>query len=462
MAARPPHGRSGPGGSVAVLPVGAVGSIGPIDPTRPVCHVGRFAPSPTGPLHAGSLVAALASWLDARAHRGQWLVRIEDADRPRCPLGMADVVLGQLAALGLQPDGSVVRQSARGEAYVAALGALRAAGQAYPCGCTRREIEGALAAQGTQHRRDAERVYPGTCRPEHGGLHGKPARAWRFHLPAPTRVDWVDRRLGPQGQDVAAAVGDFVLQRADGLWAYQLAVVVDDAAQGVTHVVRGEDLADNTARQILLQRALGVATPAYLHTPLVLGADGAKLSKQNGAQALDTSRPLVALRAAAGVLGLPHIDATDIPGWLAAAVPAWSGIIASPGPPAANRTPHRRDPMTTTPSGLQYEDTVAGDGAEAVAGQKVQVHYTGWLYDPSANKSRGTKFDSSKDRGQPFGFGLGQGQVIRGWDEGVQGMKVGGTRVLTIPPDLGYGARGAGGVIPPNATLVFEVELLAV
>jgi FKBP-type peptidyl-prolyl cis-trans isomerase FkpA len=118
--------------------------------------------------------------------------------------------------------------------------------------------------------------------------------------------------------------------------------------------------------------------------------------------------------------------------------------------------------MTTNPSGLQYEDTILGDGAEASTGQRVKVHYTGWLYDPTANQSRGKKFDSSKDRGDPFSFGLGRGEVIRGWDEGVQGMKVGGTRVLTIPAEMGYGARGAGGVIPPNATLVFEVELLGV
>lgn len=287
-------------------------------------YIGRFAPSPTGPLHAGSLVAALASWLDARAHAGRWLVRIEDTDMPRCPPGAAELILGQLDACGLRPDEPPWWQSTRGAAYQAALQRLVDDGRAYPCGCTRSDIDAAWAARGRTRRRHAERVYPGTCR---GGLHGKPVRAWRFR--AEGVVSWHDRRLGAQQQDVGREVGDFVLRRADGLWAYQLAVVVDDAEQGITHVVRGEDLADNTARQILLQRALGVATPSYLHTPLVLAADGHKLSKQNGARALDLGDPLAALRAAAAVLGLADNGvAHDTAAWLAAAVPAWSGIIA--------------------------------------------------------------------------------------------------------------------------------------
>ena len=291
-----------------------------------LAYVGRFAPSPTGPLHAGSLVAALASWLDARAHGGQWLVRIEDVDTPRCLAGMDEVILHQLAACGMRPDAPPWWQSARGEAYHAALQSLLDARQAYPCGCTRKDIDAALAAQGQPHERFAERIYPGTCRPEHGGLRGKPARAIRFR--AEGVVHWVDRRLGPQEQDVGAAVGDFVLRRADGPWAYQLAVVVDDAAQGITDIVRGEDLADNTARQILLQRALGLATPRYLHTPLVRGADGHKLSKQNGATALDLADPVRALQAAAAVLGLPRIEAAGAADWLAAAMPAWAGMMA--------------------------------------------------------------------------------------------------------------------------------------
>ena len=273
--------------------------------TTPVPYRGRFAPSPTGLLHAGSLVAALASWLDARAHGGAWLVRMEDVDTPRCVPGADQALLAQLAACGLVSDEPVLWQSTRHDAYQTALNNLVSKGWAYPCGCSRKEIEDAQQQQRTRH---TAAVYPGTCR---NGLQGKPARAWRLNLQRvindlqlshPTH--WQDRRLGAQQQDVAQEVGDFVLRRADGLWAYQLAVVVDDAAQGITHVVRGQDLADNTARQILLQQALGLPTPRYLHTPLVLGADGEKLSKQNGAQALDLNDPLAALNAAAQVLGL--------------------------------------------------------------------------------------------------------------------------------------------------------------
>jgi glutamyl-Q tRNA(Asp) synthetase len=292
---------------------------------------GRFAPSPTGPLHAGSLVAALASWLDARAQGGRWLVRIEDVDRPRCVPGADRLILQQLAACGLLPDEPPCWQSQRDAAYAAALAQLQAGGLAYGCACTRQDIACALAAAGQPRPRFGELVYPGTCRPANGGLRGRAARAQRLltvdAAGAHQVVDWTDRRLGPQRQDVTAAVGDFVLKRADGLWAYQLAVVVDDAAQGISHVVRGEDLADNTARQILLQRALGLPTPVYLHTPLVLGADGHKLSKQNGATPLDLRQPLAALQAAAAVLGLPpalNAGAPRLPDWLAAAVPAWA------------------------------------------------------------------------------------------------------------------------------------------
>jgi len=286
-------------------------------------YIGRFAPSPTGPLHAGSLVAALASWLDARAHDGRWLVRIEDVDTPRCVPGADTLILDQLVACHLVPDEPPVWQSQRSDLYRNALQRLLAADLAYPCGCSRREIELALRTQGHETPRNAEQVYPGTCR---DGLHGKPARAMRLRTVDvhghDVRIAWIDRRLGRQEQDVARQVGDFVLQRADGLWAYQLAVVVDDAEQGVSHIVRGEDLADNTARQVHLQRRLGLPTPVYLHTPLVLGADGEKLSKQNGAQPLDMHDPLAALRAAGEVLGL-HASAGDIAGWLAQAKSAW-------------------------------------------------------------------------------------------------------------------------------------------
>ena len=284
---------------------------------------GRFAPSPTGPLHAGSLVAALASWLDARAQGGAWLVRVEDVDTPRCVPGADREILRQLAACGLLPDEPPVWQSKRTATYQAALERLAAQGRAYPCACSRKDIEEALRARGVERGRNEELVYPGTCR---DGLHGREPRAWRFRV-QPGVVQWRDRRLGLQQQDVEAEVGDFVLKRADGLFAYQLAVVVDDAAQGITHVVRGEDLADNTARQLQLQRALGFTTPAYLHTPLVLGANGEKLSKQNGAQALDLTDPVAALARAGALLGLPAMSANSVDGWLEQAVRAWAGTI---------------------------------------------------------------------------------------------------------------------------------------
>ncbi len=323
-------------------------------------YVGRFAPSPTGPLHAGSLVAALASWLDARAHGGRWLVRIEDVDTPRCVAGCDQTILSQLAACGLLPDAPPVYQSQRGAIYQTALDQLIARGLAYPCGCTRQDLARAMQASGQTLERHGELVYPGTCR---GGLKGRAPRSWRFLTeefqsnrpvapvkraqaainsiasglprtaalspPANAEIVWNDRLLGTQTQNVGLAVGDFVLKRADGLWAYQLAVVVDDAAQGVTHIVRGEDLADNTARQILLQRALGFALPAYLHTPLVRGANGEKLSKQNGARPLDTSQPVAALQQAGEVLGLLGNPNAKTPSdWLQQAVPLWVDLRA--------------------------------------------------------------------------------------------------------------------------------------
>ena len=290
-------------------------------------YTGRFAPSPTGLLHAGSLVAALASWLDARAHGGQWYLRIEDVDTPRCVPGADQAILQQLSACGLVPDGPVVWQSQRTPAYESALQSLIDKGWAYPCGCSRKDIESAQAQSVARHQ---AAVYPGTCR---DGLKGKPARAWRLNVQAvqtalglPALTRWTDRRLGPQQQNVCEEVGDFVLRRADGLWAYQLAVVVDDAAQGISHVVRGQDLADNTARQIVLQHALGLPTPQYLHTPLVLGDNGEKLSKQNGALALDLQHPLQALNAAAQVLGLPALpEHTPVP----QALGHWTTLHAS-------------------------------------------------------------------------------------------------------------------------------------
>ena len=313
---------------------------------------GRFAPSPTGPLHAGSLVAALASWLDARAHGGRWLVRIEDVDTPRCIPGADNTILQQLAACGLHPDEPPLWQSHRSHLYQRALNSLIGLDLAYPCACSRKDIESAWAMSGNLKPRHGELVYPGTCSL---GLHGKAVRAWRFRTgyfeenrtPAPTdiaqaatqtialsgsTVAWTDRNRGLQSQNVNTEVGDFVLLRADGLFAYQLAVVVDDAAQGITHIVRGEDLADNTPRQALLQRALGLPTPSYLHTPLVRGDNGEKLSKQNGAAAIDTSTPAAAWQAlcrAGRVLGLTRLEAASqndlLNGWIA----EWQGKLVA-------------------------------------------------------------------------------------------------------------------------------------
>ena len=271
---------------------------------------GRFAPSPTGELHAGSLVAALASYLDARAHQGEWWVRMEDIDGPRCVPGADQTILQQLQQCGLQWDGEIANQSQRNSLYQHALDQLLAESLVYPCGCTRKEIEESHALMGLNLERHKAAVYPGTCR---DGLQGKSARAWRFNVQAWSAkrgspwVHWTDRRLGAQTQNVLDEVGDFVLKRADGLWAYQLAVVVDDAAQGISHVVRGQDLTDNTARQIMLHEALGLPQPVYMHTPLVLGANGEKLSKQNGAKALDLSTEAavcLAMNQAAAALGL--------------------------------------------------------------------------------------------------------------------------------------------------------------
>jgi glutamyl-Q tRNA(Asp) synthetase len=236
------------------------------------------------------------------------LVRIEDIDTPRCVKGADQRILEQLSACGLVADSEPTWQSQRTHLYENALSHLINKGWAYPCGCSRKEIEDIYVSQGQGIARHSSTVYPGICR---DGLNSKPARAWRLNVQAvmealhlPQTLQWHDRRMGHQQQDVAREVGDFVLKRADGLWAYQLAVVVDDADQGITHVVRGEDLHDNTARQILLQKALGLPTPIYMHTPLVMGDNGEKLSKQNGALALDLQDSLATLNKAAKVLRL--------------------------------------------------------------------------------------------------------------------------------------------------------------
>ena len=283
--------------------------------------VGRFAPSPTGPLHAGSLVAAMASYLDARARGGRWLLRIEDLDPPREVPGAARSIIDMLAAFGFEHDGPIEFQSRRHAHYQAAFERLQAAGFVYACTCTRREIADSVARQGHGRERHGELVYPGTCR--QGIADGRVPRAWRVRVDDAV-IDWTDRSGRSFHERLADEVGDFVLKRADGLWAYQLAVVVDDALQGVTDVVRGDDLIGSTARQIHLQRLLGYPTPRYLHVPVVTDSKGEKLSKQTGATALDCRDPLPALEAALRHLGLPPTAATALPGFWSAAIRRWS------------------------------------------------------------------------------------------------------------------------------------------
>ena len=264
---------------------------------------GRFAPSPTGLLHAGSLTTAVGSYLHARSQGGQWLLRIEDLDPPREVPGAADAILRTLEALGFTWDGPVIWQSQRLTAYQDALDALIASGHAYPCACTRREIAlaGYPGVDGV--------VYPGTCR--NGLAAGKTGRAWRLHVPA-GEVMFMDGHYGAQRQDVAHQVGDYVLKRADGLFAYQLAVVVDDAWQGISEVVRGADLLDSTPRQIVLQRALNAPTPRYTHLPLLVNAAGEKLSKQTLAPAIRPDQAADELRLA--LTRLNHAPPADCQG----------------------------------------------------------------------------------------------------------------------------------------------------
>lgn len=275
-------------------------------------YIGRFAPSPTGPLHAGSLVAALASWLDARAAGGQWLVRMEDLDRPRCVVGAPDTLLRQLEAYGLHWDGSVLYQSRRDAAYEAALQRLRETGLAYPCACTRRQLADA------PRNAEGEPVYPGNCRL--GLAPGQSPRAWRVNVSG-VRIQFTDRVCGRLAQSLDSEVGDFVVRRADGLFAYQLAVVVDDAFQGITHVVRGADLLWNTPRQIYLQTRLGLPTPVYAHVPLITNAAGQKLSKQTRASALPETGRGAVLAQVLAALGhsppaeLAGADPTELLAW---------------------------------------------------------------------------------------------------------------------------------------------------
>ena len=288
-------------------------------------YVGRFAPSPTGPLHAGSLVAAMASYLDARAHHGQWLVRIEDVDEGRSAAGAAESFLTLLPRLGMQWDGEVVWQSRRTGHYQGAADSIAA--HTYPCGCNRREIADSRLGTGP----DGAAIYPGTCR--HGLAPGRTMRSLRVRVPdaGADTIAFTDRFAGPVAQQLARDAGDFVLKRGDGFWAYQLAVVVDDAEQGVTDVVRGADLLDSTPRQIYLQRLLGVRTPRYLHVPVIRNVQGEKLSKQTGALAIDFADDAEALQLlvqAASFLRLGvGAPATPRAFW-DRAVPAWHALLA--------------------------------------------------------------------------------------------------------------------------------------
>ena len=295
---------------------------------------GRFAPSPTGPLHAGSLVAALGSWLDARKNKGKWLLRIEDIDTPRTIPGADQQIQAQLLACGLCWDEELTYQSKRQELYQNALEHLGQLKLLYPCTCSRQTIATTLAKLGIQTPRNQEMVYPGTCRPTVLGLQSldvfdSPRVSVRLALPENCHIEFEDLRLGSQGQDLNQEVGDFVLRRSDGLFTYQLAVVVDDAHQGITHIVRGEDLLSNTARQMHLQNVLGYHTPQYRHLPLVLDEHGEKLSKQTLATQIhtgDAKQSLVELRKAAihlGLSNLPDSENITIAEWLLAATQAW-------------------------------------------------------------------------------------------------------------------------------------------
>lgn len=289
---------------------------------------GRFAPSPTGPLHLGSLLAALASWLDARAQGGEWLVRIEDLDPPRVVPGAADAMLRALEACGLWWDGPVLYQSARGEAYRAALEQLRHGGLLYSCSCSRREIadSGLRGIEGP--------VYPGTCRGRAADL--MLAQALRVRTDDEL-IRFTDRIQGEVAHRLASDIGDFVVRRADGLAAYQLAVVVDDAAQGITDVVRGADLLASTTRQLHLQRLLGLPAPRHAHLPVLVNAQGDKLSKQTGAAALEFTAPLAPLRQALALLGQSlSEDPGSVDELLAEAVRGWRLDRVPAGPLAVD------------------------------------------------------------------------------------------------------------------------------
>ena len=289
-------------------------------------YMGRFAPSPTGPLHLGSLTTALGSWLDAKAHGGQWIVRMEDVDTPRTIAGSDQIILQQLKACGLEWDEEPVWQSQRTHLYQAALEQLINRQLVYGCTCSRKHIEETLQQTGVILGPHEELVYPSTCREK---LHPLDSAALRMKLPNPCTVSFIDRVMGHQSQNLNTAVGDFVLRRADGLFSYQLAVVIDDHLQGITHVVRGDDLLSNTARQIYLQQCLGYPSPSYMHLPIVKDDAGEKLSKQTHAQAIDIHHQqsvLNALNYSAKHLGIEvgELSGSKTVGeWLCKAILIW-------------------------------------------------------------------------------------------------------------------------------------------
>ena len=287
-------------------------------------YTGRFAPSPTGPLHFGSLIAALASYADARSNQGRWLLRIEDLDPPRETPGAADSFPRMLEHYGFTWDAPILRQSTRDAVYRSAMDRLRKEGKVFACACTRAQLERAPMGAG------GERVYPGTCRT--GVPPGQRARSWRVRV-GTNPVAFTDRVQGRQAQDLAREVGDFVLRRADGLWAYQLAVVVDDSEQGITDVVRGADLLASTPRQIWLQQQLNAAVPRYAHVPVAVNSAGEKLSKQTMAAPLPLARPHAVLCAAWRFLNqvAPEAELTSAEEFWQWAIPRWD----------AQRTPRK-------------------------------------------------------------------------------------------------------------------------
>ena len=268
-------------------------------PDLALMYRGRFAPSPTGPLHLGSLIAAVASFLEARTRGGRWLVRMEDLDKTREMAGAAEDILHTLEVFGFEWDEDVVYQSQRYEAYELAFKQLQAEGFVYPCGCSRKEIADSISQNPALKGLDGL-VYPGTCR--EGLIAGKSPRAWRVRTDN-AAITFQDAIQGHYSHDLSRVVGDFVLKRADGFYAYQLAVVVDDAWQDITHVVRGADLLDSTSRQIYLQQLLGFETPSYAHVPAATNATGEKLSKQTLAPALNKQNPAKDLWQALDFLG---------------------------------------------------------------------------------------------------------------------------------------------------------------